>query len=128
MFRINADLSLFKDLYVGDNRLDKDVHYTATSGSTVLTFTDEGMHYLESLGPGLYEIRAGFTDTDNISLATLTLEEVGKHILTIHYKYPKLLCNLYFFVIIQLFDFLRSSLNFLLLLNLYVYQILIMHH
>ncbi len=87
VFRIDADLSKFVDLFVGNNKLTRDTHYEATSGSTVITFTDEGMKYLENLGPGTYEIIATFNDTNSGSVSSLTVEEVGKHVLTIHYKY-----------------------------------------
>ncbi len=87
VLRIDAPLERFKDLFVGTNKLTKDTHYTATSGSTVITFTETGMNYLESLGPGTYEIIAEFDDTISGSVANLTVEEVGKHVLTIHYKY-----------------------------------------
>lgn len=87
VFRIDAELEKFKDLYVGNDKLVKDTHYTLSSGSTVITMTEEGIKYIENLGPGKYEIIAVFNDTNSGSVSNLTVEEVGKHVLTIHYKY-----------------------------------------
>ena len=90
VFRINADLSLFKDLYVvkdgNKNKLTTGTHYTVESGSTVITFTNEGISYLKNLAPGEYTINAEFSDQINDSTTPLLIK-AKDNLLVIHYRY-----------------------------------------
>ena len=87
VFRIDGELSKFKDLYVGEHLLTRNTHYTATSGSTVITFTEEGLNYINNLEPKVYEIRALFTDTEAVGVSSLSIAEPQRPTLLIHYKY-----------------------------------------
>lgn len=87
VLRIDGDLHKFVDLYIGENKLTRDTHYVASSGSTIITFTDEGINYINKLPAGSYEIRALFDDTNAVGVSALTISEPGKHTLVIHYRY-----------------------------------------
>jgi hypothetical protein len=81
---------LFRDLYIIGNgnttKLIKDTHYTATSGSTVITFTEAGINYLETLEPAEYTISAEFADTVSGTTTKLRIKDKN-NLLIIHYRY-----------------------------------------
>lgn len=86
-YRIDGDYDKFVDLFIGNQSLTRNTHYTASSGSTVITFTEAGINYINSLEPGIYEVKATFDDTNAISVSNLTVANPGKYSLIIHYRY-----------------------------------------
>ena len=90
VFQIDADLELFRDLYIIGNgnttKLIRDTHYTATSGSTVITFTEAGISYLETLEPAEYTLSAEFADTVSGTTTKLRIKDKN-NLLIIHYRY-----------------------------------------
>lgn len=61
-FKIDGDYTLFESLKIGNLDLAKDVDYTVTEGSTVLTFTSSGIAKLNSLAVGNYNIEVNYTN------------------------------------------------------------------
>ena len=61
--RVDADFAKFVGVYVDGKLVGKD-NYTATSGSTVITFSKE---YMQSLSTGVHDIKVDFTDGQAIT-------------------------------------------------------------
>lgn len=61
-FRIDGDYSLFEELKVGNFALVKDIDYTVTEGSTIITFTETGLTKLNTLVAGIYDVTVKYTD------------------------------------------------------------------
>lgn len=61
--RVDADFAKFVGVYVDGKLVDK-ANYTATSGSTVITFSKE---YMQSLSTGVHDIKVDFTDGQAIT-------------------------------------------------------------
>ncbi|MEG0793288.1 MAG: X2-like carbohydrate binding domain-containing protein [Lachnospiraceae bacterium] len=74
VIKIDADFSKFKNIWINENLLVRDVDYKAESGSTIITLTKD---YVAKLANGTHNIRISFSDgvvettiTKNISVAT----------------------------------------------------------
>jgi uncharacterized repeat protein (TIGR02543 family) len=72
---IQKDFALFDDVLVNNTALIQGIHYTATSGSTIITKLPA---YLNTLQPGTYTVEIRFTDGDNL-ITTFTIEAIQQN-------------------------------------------------
>lgn len=75
VIKINADYDKFESLAVNGVTFIKDVDYIVTKGSTIITFTDEGLKKLNELKAGEHEISVKFDGEKNPVIAKLTISE-----------------------------------------------------
>lgn len=92
-FEIDGNYLLFNKLEIGELTLEKDVDYKITRGSTIVTFTQDGIDKLNTLDIGTYEVKAKYTNT---------AEAVGSLIIEKEIINPKTLDNIYLYMILSL--------------------------
>ena len=73
IIRIDADDSLFEKLEIDNVELIKDIDYTVTHGSTIITFTESGLNKINDLENGEHEVKVSYTN-GNIVNTTLNVE------------------------------------------------------
>ena len=78
--KIDGDYSLFESLKVDKLDLVKDEDYKVTEGSTIITFTENGIAKLNTLSKGEYEILVTYTNNKEVK---------GKVILNSEIENPK---------------------------------------
>lgn len=74
IIKIDGDYTLFESLKIGSLDLVKNVDYTVTEGSTVLTFTSSGITKLNTLAVGNYNIEVNYANSQKAT-GTLTIKE-----------------------------------------------------
>lgn len=84
-FTIDGNYSLFESLQIGDLDLTKNEDYTVTEGSTIITFTENGLKKLNSLLKGEYLVHVKYSNNKEVK---------GKLIITDNLDNPKTLDNI----------------------------------
>lgn len=74
--KIDGDYSLFQSLKVENLDLIKDEDYTITEGSTVITFTDNGIVKLNTLSKGEYEILIKYANSKEVKGKVILNSEI----------------------------------------------------
>ncbi len=77
-FTIDGDVTLFKELIISDLKLIRDVDYIVTQGSTIVTFTKEGLNKLNTLEIGEYEVVVKYTN-NKVVTGTLKITDEGEN-------------------------------------------------
>lgn len=82
---VDGDYSLFESLTIGNTLLIKDEDYTITEGSTIITFTDNGLNKLKNMKTGNYQVLVKYTNSKQATTTVTLLEsnpETGDNILS----------------------------------------------
>lgn len=80
-FRIDGNFILFDSLYINGLTLVRENDYNVTEGSTIITFTKEGIKKLNTLAVGKYDISVNYLNSKK-AIASLIINEKLKNPMT----------------------------------------------